>query len=146
MIHSAKMLLSDQMVRPNLMLLSITVAHSFHLSLSHMTVRLNTSGTLAGHSSLGVAVTNQPIGYTSLQWYYRFWGFTDQFCYYQPDWFTLLSLLLIRDRWFTPTIGTLRLIGSLTVGGTIDYNSSFIGNGTVCFRNSFTFCWYTKVI
>ena len=27
-----------------------------------MTVRLNTSGTLAGHSSLGVAVTNQPIG------------------------------------------------------------------------------------
>jgi hypothetical protein len=55
------------MIHYRTLLLSRRVVHSFHLLLSHMTIRLNTSGTLAGHSSLGVAVTNQPIGYTSLQ-------------------------------------------------------------------------------
>jgi len=43
------------------------VVHSAILLLFFSVARLNTSGTLAGHSSLGVAVTNQPIGYTSLQ-------------------------------------------------------------------------------
>jgi hypothetical protein len=51
------------MVHSPILLLSVGSGSLYHcVTIATRMVRLNTSGTLAGHSSLGVAVTNQPIG------------------------------------------------------------------------------------
>jgi hypothetical protein len=51
------------MVHSLILLLSVGSGSLYHcVTIATRMVRLNTSGTLAGHSSLGVAVTNQPIG------------------------------------------------------------------------------------